>query len=135
MPSENIETLQADLELCKKQMDDDTGALASVQNIARHLKQTLYPLLDAIVGNLVEMDGVVEDMLSDADDILQPESSEVFAEAFQGAAVIGKLLNERLSPTFQETDVSRAKALAILQRFSATLQEAENLRVAITVQI
>lgn len=71
-------TLLADLEANLAEATK-LNELAQASDLVKHLKNTLWPFLQTLVEEVTQIDQVVEDIVHEADDILQPETAEVFA--------------------------------------------------------
>lgn len=83
----SVETLKADLKANLAELAQMSELTVSAADILKHLKGTLWPMLEAVVDETSEIDDCVADMIAGAEDILQPETAEVFAAIIAGAKV------------------------------------------------
>lgn len=93
----SLETLQADL-AANIAETKKLSALSTSDEIVRHLKDVLWPTLEAITEELAELDGCVGDMVNNAEDILQPETGAVFSAVVAGGVTVAAALKARLGP-------------------------------------
>jgi predicted RecB family endonuclease len=92
-----VETLQEDLKANVASLKDLT-ALSSVDDIVNHLKNTLWPFQESVLEQLEDLDGCVEDLLNNAEDILQPETGAKFLAVASGGLTLVAELKKRLQP-------------------------------------
>ena len=128
MSAESIETLQSDLKTCVASLDA-LGPLASVQDVVAHLKMSVYPMIENVVTEVVEIDQITESLLNNAEDILQPETAQVFAGVLVGGAALCLELEKRL------TLPADAKLLAGIKEWRALAQQAGAVLDEITVVV
>lgn len=74
------------------------GPETSAAEVVTFLKTTLWPSLVALAEQTEEIDGCVEDILHAQEDILQPETAQVFAGIIAGGLVLVAELKKRLKP-------------------------------------
>lgn len=108
----SLDTLKEDL---KQNLATLTtmNELSSVGDVVNHLKNTLWPTLESIVDELAEVDDCVADMVNNAEDILQPETAEVFAAVLAASAVVAAALKPMLDP---DKDADMINLVAELER-------------------
>lgn len=108
----SLDTLKEDL---KQNLATLTtmNELSSVGDVVNHLKNTLWPTLESIVDELAEVDDCVADMVNNAEDILQPETAEVFAAVLAASAVVAAALKPMLDPA---KDADMINLVAELER-------------------
>lgn len=111
----SIETLKEDLKanlstlaVLKTLPSDDT-----TNTVILHLQDTLWPFLEAVVDELAEIDECVADVISGAEDILQPETAEIFAAIIAGAVAVSAALKARVN---RETEAPLAKVIDELEK-------------------
>lgn len=100
----SIETLQADLAANIAEAKK-LSALSTNDEIVRHLKEVLWPTLEAITEEISELDGCVGDMVNNAEDILQPETGAIMSAVVAGAVTVAAALKARLGP--DETQLAK----------------------------
>jgi hypothetical protein len=93
----SIETLQEDLKANVAAARDLT-VLSSIDDIAKHLKNTLWPFMESMVEQIEDLDGCVEDLLNHTEDILQPETGAQFLVTINGGLGLMGELKKRLGP-------------------------------------
>ena len=105
----SIETLKDDLKANLSTLSliatPPPGAVATnadtllvAEQLVRHLKDTLWPFLESVVDEVAEIDECVADVISGAEDILQPETAEIFAAIIAGAVACAATLKSRIDP-------------------------------------
>ena len=92
----SMETLAADLKANIAEAAKLSG-LSSMEEVTRHLKDVLWPTLEAVVEEMKEIDGCVADMVHGAPEMLHPESGEVFAGVIAGAVAVSAALKQRIT--------------------------------------
>ena len=91
-----METLESDLKANIAEAKK-LSALSSISDLVDHLKNILWPTIEAVVEELGEVDDVVGEMVSNAEDILQPETGAVLAAVVSGAAAVATALKLRIT--------------------------------------
>lgn len=102
-----IETLQEDLR-ANMSAARELNAASSVGDLAEHIKNTMWPFMEAVVEQVEELDGCVEDLLNQTEDILQPETGAQFVAVVQSALVLMGELKKRLGPGPDDQKVDAA---------------------------
>lgn len=92
----SLETLKSDL---KSNIGEASrlSALSSIGDVVSHLKDVLWPTLEAVVDELAEVDECVGDMVTNSEDILQPETGAVFVGVVAGAIAVAGALKQRIT--------------------------------------
>lgn len=93
----SIETLQEDLK-ANMSAAREMNAISSVDDVVKHLKNTLWPFMESMVEQMEDLDGCVEDLLNHAEDILQPETGAQFLATINGGLGLMGELKKRLGP-------------------------------------
>ena len=93
----SVETLQEDYKANVASLKD-LNAMSSVDDIINHLKNTLWPFQESVLEQLEDLDGCVEDLLNNAEDILQPETGAKFLAVATGGLMLVNELKRRLQP-------------------------------------
>lgn len=114
----SVETLKADLTANMRDLASLT-AMASPEEIVNHLKNSLWPFLEALTEELGEVDDCVADMIEGADDILQPETAEVFSAIIAGGIACAAALRARIT---RESDPALSK---VVDEFEKNLKDGE----------
>lgn len=78
------EDLQSDLASNMEAVKNLT-ALSNISDVVDHLKQTLWPMLEAMVNEHADLDAALADLYHNAEDILQYETGKLFAAVVVGA--------------------------------------------------
>lgn len=103
------------IEQLRKDMKESTEALArlattpgvppTAESLASFIHLTMWPTMEAVVDELSDVDGCVEDLLNSSEDILQPETAELFAALVVSGRAVAAELSKRLtvSPADAET--------------------------------
>lgn len=101
------------------------GAMSSLEEVVAFLKDTLWPTLEALSEETEQIDGCVEDLLNGSEDILQPETAQVFAAMVVSGRVIAGELRKRLRPeesalrsTLDEFERMATEATAALEEIT-----------------
>lgn len=116
----SMETLRADLKANMQQLAALGGPGTTADDIAKHLREVLWPTLESVVDEMESIDGCVEDMLSGSEDILQPETGEKFAAIIVGAAAVATALRSRIT---REAEPQLSKVIDELLRNCKTGEE------------
>jgi len=90
----SIESLKADLSANVQTLIALQPETTTAADIVKHLKETLWPFLESVVDESAEIDDCVADLISGAEDILQPETAEVFAAVIAGAVAVSDALKK-----------------------------------------
>lgn len=98
----SVETLKADLKSNLETLRLMVPGVASPDELVRHLKDTLWPMLESIVEEVAEIDDCMNDIVSGAEDILQPETAEVFAGIIAGALAVAAALKMKVGNDTEE---------------------------------
>lgn len=114
----SIETLKEDLKLNLAEVAALDPAVDTPTLVA-HLKNTLWPTLEAIVDELAEVDDCVADLVS-GEDILQEDTATVFAAVLAGAATVAAALKVRIT---REAEPQLYKVLTELEGNIAAANE------------
>lgn len=122
----SIETLKQDLRENMAQLATLNG-LTSNEDLIKHLRETLWPTLESIVDELEEVDECVADLVSGAEDILQPETAQVFAAVIASAAVVAAALKVRIDPQ------ADAKLMHLVTELEANLKNANEIMQEIVI--
>jgi threonine dehydratase len=94
----SIESLKADLSANLQTLVALDPATATAGDLVKHLKETLWPFLESVVDETAEVDDCVADLISGAEDIMQPETAEVFAAVVAGAVAVAGALRKFITP-------------------------------------
>jgi hypothetical protein len=116
----SMETLLADLKANLAEVGK-LSALSTVDDLVRHLKDVLWPTLEAIVEEAHEMDEILGDHITNADDILQPDTGAVLSAVVAGAVTVAQALRARIDPA---AEPQLAKVIAELLK---NCKEAETI--------
>lgn len=73
-----------------------------------HLKETLWPFLEALVDVVDEIDDAVAELVDQQEDYLQPETAGVFAAVIQSSLQLAAELKKRAG-----TDLNVVKAIGL----------------------
>jgi hypothetical protein len=92
-----MEQLLSDLEQNGKDLAK-LGPNSSTAEVVAFLQMTLWPSVVALAEQTEEIDGCVADILEAHEDILQPETAQVFAGIIAGGMVLVAELKKRLKP-------------------------------------
>lgn len=118
--SVDIETIRADL-AANTQAAKDLNALSTIDDIANHLKNTVWPFQECLVDQLEDLDGCIEELMNHEADILQPETGAQFLAVFTSGLLLVGELKKRLGPgddklrqAIGEFENNTAEATAIL---------------------
>jgi hypothetical protein len=82
-----METLRADMRANIGSLSS-FGPTSTVGELAAHLRNTLWPMLEAMVDEVEEIDDVVAGIVSNSEDILQPDTSAMLVAVISGAMVL-----------------------------------------------
>jgi hypothetical protein len=118
------ESLAADISACLASAKS-LSALSSMSDVVDHLKSTLWPMLEAIVNEHVELDAVVGDLYEHSEDILQMETAKVFAAVIASGLVLAEELRTRVG--------NDKRLLAAIGEFKAKANEAREILEEITI--
>ncbi len=91
----SIEDLRADL-ATNLQQAKGLNAMSTLGDVTGHLNNTLWPFLENLVTELADVDEGLGDLYHGAEDILQPETGELFATVIAGASGLVGELEKRL---------------------------------------
>jgi hypothetical protein len=83
----SIEDLHTDL-AANMEEAKNLSALSSMGDVVNHLKNTLWPFTQNVVGELVEMDQAIQSMYEQSEDILQFETGKLLASVIVGAQAL-----------------------------------------------
>jgi hypothetical protein len=86
------------------------GLAPSVESVVSFLRLTLWPTIEAVVDELSDVDGCVEDLLNDSEDILQPKTAELFAALVVAGREIAAELGKRLTSSASDADAKKLVA-------------------------
>lgn len=86
----SLEELRADL---RRNMQDANTVIDD--QTRGHLKNTLWPFLEAIIDVVEEMDDAVAELVDQQEDYLQPETAAVFAAVIQSSLGLVAELRKR----------------------------------------
>lgn len=109
----SIETLKADLKANTDTLFALDPMTTTPGDLVKHLRETLWPFLESVVEEAAEIDECVADIISGAEDILQPETAEIFAAIITGAIAVAAALKGRIN---RETDPGLYKVVEELER-------------------
>jgi hypothetical protein len=93
----SIEQLKEDLKAVVGALP--SGPLTTAAEMAAYMKNNLLPFVEAVVGELEEMDGNIEDLVMQAQDVLHEENAEVFAGIITSGIILAKELEELAAKT------------------------------------
>lgn len=129
----SIDDLKNDLGELKKDLAlniRDTDGITDVGDVTRHLKNTLWPFLEAVVARIDEtvaelddLDGAVVELASEEGDMLSQETAGVFANAFMMAEKLADALKARLRPDEAELSSELDQFKVLLARCMETLND------------
>lgn len=126
-----MEALESDFEEIKS-ATKSLGPLTSTHELVTFLKTQLVPFIEAHVAETTEIDGCVSDLMDRTEDILHPETAQVFAAAFAvSRAVAAKLLE--VVPKGEDGKVSDPQVHKLLQQWEAFTVGAERMLEEITI--
>ena len=130
----SLDTLKNDLKLNLAEVSKlgvEIGATtetgAKIDILVNHLAGNLWPTLEAIVDELDEVDGVVADIVSGAEDILQPETAAVFAAVIASSTTIAAALKLRIN---KEAD---AQLYRVVEELEQNLRQATEIMEEIVI--
>lgn len=121
----SIEQLRSDMAESAKQLAL-LGTTTTVAELVAVIQTTLWPTLEAAVEELGEVDSCVEDMLHGQEDILQPDTAQLFAALVVAGRGIAAELRLRLKA--HEQDV-----IKLLDGFEELARAAESEIEEITI--
>ncbi len=98
-----METLQADMTDLSARTKG-LSSLSTTGDLVDFLKKNLVPFIASHVDESVEIDGCVNDMLENAEDILQTETAEQFSRVIALGTALSDALSTR-SPSPEEAAV------------------------------
>jgi hypothetical protein len=111
----SLDTLKEDLKLNLAELAKMTPELTTPAEIVNHLKDTLWPTIEALVDELAEVDDCVADMIQGAEDILQPETAAVFTAIVAASKVVAEGLKTRMAAA-NENNPPLAKVISELEK-------------------
>lgn len=108
----SIEQLRS-IERLRKDMKESSEALTrlgapgfpppAIEDVVAFLQHTMWPTIEAAVDEVAQIDECVEDLLNASEDILQPETAELFAALVVAGRAVATELTKRLGPGDAET--------------------------------
>jgi hypothetical protein len=121
------------IEQLRKDMKESTAALAqlcstpgkppTVEGLAGFIHLTMWPTLESVVDELGDVDGCVEDLLNASEDILQPETAQLFAALVVAGRGMAAELSKRLTAADAETRQLVAGFLELATAAEAAISE------------
>lgn len=121
----SIETLQEDLKANIAHVQSQLGPLTSASELVAHLQNTLWPFLESLVEDMEQIDGCVDELYHQSEDILQPETGAVFQAMITGGLVIAQELKKRLAANTEDLKLRKAvgEFEALANQCTGILQE------------
>ncbi len=108
----SMETLQADIKANVVELAK-LSALSSVSEVVNHLKDALWPTLEALVEEVTEIDDCVAESVSGMAELLHPESGAVLSAVVTGAVAVAAQLKARITA---ESEPQLYKVIAELEK-------------------
>lgn len=116
----------ADLAALKPEIAGADPSLG-VKDVISHLKNTLWPMLEAMVDEMSEMDEVLGDMVTNSEDILQPDTAAIFSAVIAGASTIAAALKVRI------TREAEPQLYKIVEELESNVKEATEIMKEIVI--
>lgn len=126
-----MEALESDFEEIKS-ATKTLGPLTTMSELATFLRTQLVPFIEAHVAETTEIDNCVSELLDRTEDILQPETAQVFAAAFAVSRAVAAKLVE-IMPKDEAGKAADPKVHELLQQWEAFTVGAERLLEEITM--
>lgn len=108
----SMETLVADLKANIAEAKK-LSALSSLGEVVSHLNDVLWPTLEAVVEEIVEIDACVEEQTSGMAELIHPESGEVLSAVVAGAVAVSAALKARIT---KESEPALYKVIEELEK-------------------
>lgn len=128
----SIDQLRKDMKESAEALNQLAGGLGkpppTPTAIVEFLRNTMWPTMEAAVDELGQLDECVEDIYNASEDILQPETAQLFAALVVAGRVMAAELAKRLTNTAAD-----AEAKAIVDGFLEMASAAERAIQEITV--
>lgn len=122
----SMETLQKDFkEILATVNKLPAGPNVTADDLVKHLKTQLYPLLESVIEEMVEMDTCIDelaDIADGSDDVLCEDSAKLFGAIIAGGAAFAAEL-EKLAPGDAQAATAIAEYRALCERGTALLEE------------
>lgn len=90
----SIEQLKEDLKAVISALP--SGPLTTAAEMSAYLKNNLLPFMESAVGELEEMDGTIEDLVTQAQDVIHEETAKVFAGIITSGLILVNELRARI---------------------------------------
>lgn len=117
---ENVSQLRADL-------------LRNIKNIPSDPKaaiREMWAFLEVVVDEMEDMDGSIADMAEQADDLLQPETAQLFLIVCQGAKVVAMELARLMDPKVEGNAAKIAELHLLIKRADQALGVIDVITIA-----
>lgn len=125
----SLEELKSDHAAVSAKLRDMNPALTTAPELVAFLRDEFMPLHENMIGELAEIDETVHDIYTGAEDILQPETGQLFAAVVGGAVgIINKLKAKLVS-----TNLDDAKLLKAIKEWEPLAAEAAETLNEITI--
>ena len=95
--------------------------LATIADVNRELRDNTYPTLEAIVDQIVELDGVIQEVVENQDNYLQEDTAARILAALATAAALAEMVKEFLP---ELDDIRRKRFEDAIQLFEVSAQAA-----------
>ena len=92
------------------------SAFSTTEEVVAHLKNTLWPFLENVVGEISDQEDVLDELYHQSEDVLQPETGKLLLSVIAGAVLLADDLERRAA--------GDAKTLAAINEWRALAQKA-----------
>ncbi len=122
----SIEDLKTDLASNKSNCKELIAkGIVTPMELARHMLD-FWAFQENVITEIEDLDGTVRDLYDNAEDLLQPETSAVFAAIIAGGLGLINELEKRLTP-------ADAKIRAAISEFKKLAKEGGEILVEVTI--
>lgn len=108
------------------------NALSTVQELVTFLKSNLVPFMETHVAETVQQADALDDLIGQADDILQPETAQIFAGVIMGGVAMAAKVRE-LAPKAPTGKLADAVLEQQVAAYEALCKQAGDLLPEITL--
>lgn len=127
----SLEDLQEDLAMNLAEVEKLDNPLVTAGEVAKHLRSVLWPFMKNVISEMEEMDGSIEDLYRNAEDILQPETAGRLAAVLVTAT---GLITRELVPRLNKDNLADRKVLTAISAWVKLAKEAGDEIEQITIQ-
>jgi len=124
----SLDELQSDFAANSAQIKALDPTTSTTSDLVKLIKFTLWPFVQNMVMEMSEIDDAMQDVIDNAEDILQEETAGLFAGVMLGAAALIAELEKRL------TLPADAKLVKSIRDWKAALVEANTVLAEITIE-